>query len=149
MPHANKLISLRSFELSNETALRINLLYKMLTPHAKASTNNESPVSADISKQSDINWVQYGCYKLTRHHRSLLCGNDLLDDYIIGTSQFLIKKQFPEIGGLNNTLIFKKLGLIQQFKDSANLQIVHVAGAVGHWIVLSTIGCDKGTINVT
>ena len=63
-------------------------------------------------------------------------------------SQFLIKKQFPEIGGLNNTLIFKKLGLIQQFKDSANLQIVHVAGAVGHWIVLSTIGCDKGTINV-
>jgi len=28
------------------------------------------------------------------------------------------------------------------------LQIAHVAGFIGHWIVVSTIGCDKGTVNV-
>ena len=30
----------------------------------------------------------------------------------------------------------------------SNLQIVHIAGSVGHWIVVSTIGCDKDEVNV-
>jgi len=38
--------------------------------------------------------------------------------------------------------------LIKPFEKSANLQIVHVAGCVGHWIVVSTIGCSKEEVNV-
>ena len=127
VPHVNKSIALKSFELSNETVLRINLLHKMLRPpiHTKASTSSDFVMSADTTKHSDITWVQYGCYKLTKQHRSLLCGNGLLDVCLIGASQFLIKKQFPEIGGLNNTLILTKLSLMQPFEYCANLQIVH------------------------
>ena len=66
----------------------------------------------------------------------------------MGASQFLIQKQFPEIGGLYNTLLLQKISLIKPFKNSANLQIVHVSGYVGHWIVVSTIGCDKEEVNV-
>jgi len=120
----------------------------MYKPLAKASSKNDLTTSADIIKPSDLTWVKYGCYKLTKQHRSILCGNGLLDDYIMGAAQFLIKKQFPEIGELNNTLISQKLCLIQSFEHCACLQIVHVSGTIGHWIVLSTIGCDKEAVNV-
>ena len=38
--------------------------------------------------------------------------------------------------------------MIQPFEHSASLQIVHVSGTVGHWIVISTIGCAKETANL-
>ena len=99
-------------------------------------------------KQSDHTWIHHGSYRLTKHHRSLLCRNGLLDDYHIGASQFLLQKQFPEIGGFYNTLLLQKMSLIKPFEKSANLQIIHVAGCVGHWIVVSTIGCTKEEVNV-
>jgi len=69
-------------------------MYKLL---AKASSKNDSTTSADIIKPSDLTWVQYGYYKLTKQHQSILCGNGLMDDYIMGDAQFLIKKLFQGI----------------------------------------------------
>ena len=147
-PHSRKLTSAKAFSLSNETVINIDLLYKMSAPHS-TSTNSSDSTKSDITlKQSDLTWIQHGSYRLTKHHRSLLCGNGLLEDCHMGASQFLIQKQFPEIGGLYNTLLLQKISLIKPFENSANLQIVHVSGYVGHWIVVSTIGCDKEEVNV-
>ena len=118
----------------------------MSAPHTTTSSNS---TKSDITlKQSDLTWVQHGSYRFTKHHRSLLCGNGLLEGCHMAASQFLIQKQFPEIGGLYNTLLLQKISLIKPFENSANLQIVHVSGYVGHWIVVSTIGCDKEEVNV-
>jgi len=69
----------------------------MYRPQAKGASNKNSTTSTDIVKQSDLTWVQYGCYKLTKQHRSLLCGNGLLDDYFMGAAQYLIKKNFQKL----------------------------------------------------
>ena len=45
-------------------------------------------------------------------------------------------------------LLLQKIYLIKTFEKLANLQIIHVAGCVGHWIVVSIIGCDKEEVSV-
>jgi len=91
-PHASKLTSAKAFTLSSETVLKIDALYKMSTPH---STTNSNFTNSNITlKQNNLTWIQHGSYRLTKHHRSLLCRNGLLDDYHIGTSQFLLQSAF-------------------------------------------------------
>ena len=148
-PHANKLTIAKTFSLSHEAVSKIEILHKLSTRHSTTIMTNSDFTKSDITlKQGNLTWIQHGSYRLTKHHKSLLCGNGLLDDYHIGASQFLLQKQFPEIGGFYNTLLLQKVSLIKQFESSSNLQIVHVAGCVGHWIVVSTIGCDKEEVNV-
>ena len=91
-------------------------------------------------------WRHYGCYVLTKQHKSQLYGDQLLDDIHIGAAQALIKKQHPEIGGLQNTLLQNSKNL-QPFQGPNNLQIVHM-GDINHWIVISTMGCKRDEIEI-
>ena len=50
-------------------------------------------------------WKKYGCYQLTNVYTAHLCSDYLLDDIHIGAIQELIKKQFPHVRGLRNTLL--------------------------------------------
>ena len=103
--------------------------------------------SATPSKEVAV-WRKYGCYTLTVLHKSRLCSNQLLDDCHIGAAQTLLHRQFPHIGGLCNT-VMQYTDSVQPFKQKSNLQIVHVKlGSVDHWILLSTIGCIEGEVEV-
>ena len=150
VPQTSKWTSAKAFTLSNETILKVEISYKMSTPWSSTITSNSNSkgnsTTSDITlKQSDLTWIQHGSYRLTKHHRSQLCRNGLLDDYHIGA---LLQQQFPEIGGLYNMLLLQKISLIKTFEKLANLQIIHVAECVGHWIVVSIIGCDKEEVSV-
>ena len=91
-------------------------------------------------------WRRYGCYVLTKQHKNQLYGGHLLDDIHIGAAQMLVKMQFPEIGGLQNTLIQNSKN-VQPFQGPKNLQIVHMSD-INHWIVISTMACKENEIEV-
>ena len=69
---------------------------------------------------------------------SQLYGDQLLDNIHIGAAQTLINKQYPEIGGLQNTLLQNSKNL-QPFQGTNNLHM----GDINHWIVTSTMGCKR------
>ena len=70
---------------------------------SKLKPNNRDAVTT--GNKSNIIWKKYGCFALTNLHKiHLNIGSDhLLDNIHIGAAQELIKKQFPHLGGLQNT----------------------------------------------
>ena len=73
-----------------------------------------------------------------------------MHDIHIGAAQFMISTQFPTIGGLQNTLllVLSRVKQIKPLPTIPSLQILHVAGTVGHWIVLSTIDCANHEVKI-
>ena len=75
----------------------------------------------------------------------------MLDDIHINAAQALLKQQFPEIGGLCNTLLQNS-----QFNTSntsisgyPSLQVIFVPmDKTGHWICLSTLGCKGNEVEI-
>ena len=67
-----------------------------------------------------------------------------LNDNLINVVQSLILQQFPNVEGLQNTL----LGYTHMFivKRNPFVQILH--NGHGHWMTLSTYGCELGEVNV-
>ena len=100
-----------------------------------------------IDKKNKV-WKKYGCYQLTNIHKAHLCSDNLLDDIHIGAAQELIKKQFPNIGGLRNTVLQNSESL-KPLQSAENLQIIHVKlDKIDHWVLISTIGCGKGEVEL-
>ena len=63
-------------------------------------------------------------------------------------TKITLHRQFPHIGGLCNT-VMQYSDSLQPFKGKNNLQIIHVnLGLVDHWILLSTIGCVEGEVEL-
>ena len=83
---------------------------------------------------------------LTKQHKSQLYGGHLLNDIHIGATQALIKIQFPEVGGLKNTVL-QNSNYLQPFEGLKNLQVVHMSD-INHWIVISTVGCNADEIKI-
>jgi len=71
---------------------------------------------------------------LVSHKRAILLGNQL-DDAIVSLAQKLLKKQFPNINGLQNSILQAKTQV-----NSEN-QVVHCCG--NHWILASTVHDDS------
>ena len=121
------------------------------------STVNTITIADDVeakttglqSGKQNMVWLQYGCYVLTKQHKTIQYGGSLLDDIYIGAAQFIISTQFPTIGGLQNTVLLVP-SRVKQIKPltTSSLQISHVAGTVGHWIVLSTIDCANHEVKI-
>ena len=111
-------------------------------------SNTGSACSSATPSKAIAVWRKYGCYTLTVLHKSRLCSGQLLDDCHMGAAQALLHRQFPHIGGLCNT-VMQYSDSLQPFKEKNNLQIVHVKlGLVDHWILLSTIGCVEGEVEL-
>lgn len=76
----------------------------------------------------------------------LLNEQGLLHDKHIACGQFLLKQQFPHIGGLRPTVLQqKKLDPL----PPKSLQILHVtlpSPQPGHWIAASTVSCENDDI---
>lgn len=72
--------------------------------------------------------------------------NQKLSDIEINFSQRLLKSQFPEINGLESTLLQDKNHVSKQ-PNHSKLQIIHCKER-DHWITATTIGCEVGVIKV-
>ena len=74
----------------------------------------------------------------------------MLSDIPINIAQSLIKKQFPDIKGLQPTVYQQRNQTMEdgtvQLDSTNQLQIIHCRG--NHWIVASSVGCTKGTVNI-
>lgn len=57
-----------------------------------------------------------------------------LNDVIINSLMMLVKKNFPEISGLNNTLDYQTVGYPSALSGTKFLQIMHTGSA--HWVVV-------------
>ena len=116
---------------------------------SSSQLNTKETEVNDNKTKKDKTWKQYGCYKLTELHKSQLSGGQLLDDIHINAAQTLLKQQFPEIGGLCNTLLQNSNFNNTSITGCPSLQVVFVPmGKVGHWIVLSTLSCKENEVEV-
>ena len=115
---------------------------------AVTNSSINSMVSSRTTSRTNTIWRKYGCYTLTILHKSHLCSDQLLDDYHIGAAQALLQRQFPHIGGFRNTVI-QDTESLQPFTEQHNLQIIHVKMVrTDHWIVISTVNCAEGEVEV-
>ena len=93
-------------------------------------------------KNLDSEWVKTGCISLLISHKKKILNGDELNDAIMSFAQKLLKKQFPNINGLQNTLLQAKKNM--DTSGLQRLQVIHSRG--NHWIIASTVhdeGPDK------
>ena len=69
-----------------------------------------------------------------------------LNDNIINCAQKLLKTDYPNIQGFQNTQLGKKLSFKMIDWEHPFIQILHVNG--NHWVTVSNVGCEKGFINI-
>ena len=71
---------------------------------------------------------------------------EMLSDITINAAQCLLKKQFPNLRGLQPTLYQQKNHSAGGVMLENQLQIIHCRE--NHWIVVSSVGCTEDTVNI-
>ena len=93
----------------------------------------------------DDHWVSIKEIKLTHQDRETLNSQEWLNDNHISAAQYLLKKQHPEMSGLQPPM----LQYTQTFDVRHNSEFVQCLNlANSHWIMVSTAGCVPGVVNV-
>lgn len=95
-------------------------------------------------KSSTI-WSQYGRHTLSVIEKVIISSGQRLTDNHLHFVQALLKDQFPDICGLNNTLTLNKAQSGSSLKSNG-LQIIFCRS--DHWIVASTINCKPNVVNI-
>lgn len=75
---------------------------------------------------------------------SRILNGNMLSDIDINVAQELIKKQFVNMPGLQNVL----LGATLTYEVVSHEMIQIINNGAFHWLMLSTVGCEDGHINV-
>ena len=73
--------------------------------------------------------------------------SEKLSNLEINFAQCFLKLQFPELNGLDSTLLQQKKAHFKSEKLQSKLQIIHCFSR-DHWIVATNIGCVNGVICV-
>lgn len=101
-------------------------------------------VNADASSIKDSMsqaWVNIGPgFELQTSDKEVISDQKWLNDKIISAWQFLLKRKFPKVGGLQPTVIVEKL---DPTKDGM-AQVLNCGN--NHWVAMSTIGCGEGKV---
>ena len=92
------------------------------------------------TKNLDSEWVKTGHISLLTSHKTKILDGKELDDAIMNFAQRLLKKQFPDVNGLQNTLLQAKKKQVDA-GGLQRLQVIHSRG--NHWIIASTVH-DEG-----
>ena len=117
----------------------MNALEKILTVTDDDSDPEEI---ADIDSSP---WVGCGKHTLTIGDKIKVESGDEFTDKHIQMAQYLIKCQFPLVGGLQNTLKQQKFVI---GCTTNTMQIIIHCNRRKYWIIASTKGCPAGVINV-
>jgi len=119
--------------------------------HPKAVSKDEVVIVSDqpdfssgskfsflAAENVDPQWVKIGRTTLLDSHKEMILRGNQLDDTVISFAQKLLKKQFPNINGLQNPLLQNKKQM--DGEKTQRLQVVHCRSS--HWILASTIHND-------
>ena len=90
-------------------------------------------------------WIKNSLYILQESdHRIIASPSGWLNDNIIDASQKLLAQHFPLTHGLQPPTLEQIDGFRAHTEDF--LQILNIGD--NHWIIVSSIGCEKGVVNV-
>ena len=124
-------------------------------PIKKQKIEDESQVT-DLSKDDDVGceleasaptrvWVCLdGSYILTENDKRIIQSGEELTDNHVNFAQRLLKKQYPGLNGLESTLYLTRSDPLSCTHNY--MQIVFSRNS--HWIVIATLGCLPGHVNV-
>ena len=104
-------------------------------------------VVSDASPAKEVvkPWTSICGIILTQLHKEVLKSpNQWLDDDIINSAQYLLKKQNPSIDGFQSTILSFKFQM--EPKRTPFIQILNIHN--NHWITISTIGVPPSTVKV-
>ncbi|XP_070577816.1 uncharacterized protein [Ptychodera flava] len=82
-------------------------------------------------------------FSLSTDNLETISNGDQLDDAVIHAAQKLLAKQFPKIAGFQSTLFAQNVSFFQQVPG----EMVQILYSPGHWVTVSTIGCETDTVN--
>ena len=100
----------------------------------ECSSGSQFSLMVAEKKDVDSQWVKTGRTTLLDSHKNTILHGNPLNDAIMSFAQKLLKKQFPNINGLQNTLLQAKK---QVDGEKSQLQVIHCRG--NHWILASTV----------
>ena len=106
--------------------------------------NQEAIYQTSQSITDQRKWKSCCGIHLRKRHNDILLYEGWLDDDIINAAQFMLKQQHPKVGGLQSTTLSEKFTMEPQ--PGKFVQVMLING--NHWITISTIGCQKSSINV-
>ena len=138
--------------ISSETLSAITSIEESIkqSENGKKACTNTSPIKAfhviEILDMSDEDEAEPPAKKLrcTSDIERVIMGQKL-SDIEINFCLWLLKSQFPEINGLQSTLLQAKSYVSEEPIANHKLQIIHCSER-DHWITATTIGCEKGVI---
>lgn len=155
-PTTSALYTASQFRLHQKTIETINLRaserdMKQNSKTNKAASSSKASNIMDLTKDNDVVevdkakiWITCCGFILTTQERNSLVNGSELSDRLINASCAVLKKQFPEFGGLQSTLLQQRnIGMTNCVNA---MQILHLSGR-NHWAVISTIGCDINSVN--
>ena len=125
-------LTLKATSLSHIDSLLENM---RVTQLKKKTIIIEDGVSHDKNDSSDY-WVRYGGITLSKKDRYELTSGKELSDLHVNAYQALLKSNFPQIHGFQNTLLQQKYPL----EHSEVLQVIHVRKS--HWATIETSGSN-------
>ena len=98
-------------------------------------------VSPDNTTKHETHyWTKCGSILLTKKDRQQIVNEKELTDLHINAFQNIARVQFPNVGGLHNTLLLHKTTLLLEDYEQS-LQILHIKDRF-HWASLQVIGKD-------
>ena len=90
-------------------------------------------------------WTIVGSTILTMQDRRVLESEEWLSDKHIHAAQQLLKKQHPQIAGLQDTIL-QVTGVFDVHGSREFVQCLNLGSS--HWMVVSTLGCTSGVVRV-
>ena len=126
-----------------QDALASGLLASCTIDSAPQQNSSLEPAKKKQRIEEDSKgWVQLDGIVLSQTEKDQLCNGEWLTDMHVNYAQALLKKKFPHIDGLKNTLLIQK----KQERIKQGVQIIHTQG--NHWIVASSLRCSKSEIEI-
>ena len=119
-----------------------------ITANAKA-VEVKSVIELDSCNQIDAEtrtiWLKKGSIALYDEHKQMILNGFKLNDLVINAAQTMMKEQFPELMGLQSTLLLKK----PQPRFQGNKPYVQIIfDREDHWIVASTLFARSGQVKL-
>jgi len=81
-----------------------------VSPEVKPTVKSEETSPSEFKAEVETRKVWVKIYSITLHdeHEEMILNGSKLNDLVINAAQLLLKEQFPELLGLQSTLLLKK-----------------------------------------
>ena len=113
---------------------------------SKSSTSIPSSIPVisitDESVPDNCNyWTKCGRVLLTKKDKQCIVNGKELSDLHINAFQSIARREFPQVGGLHNTLVLHKMSLTDEEGFEQFIQILHIKER-SHWATLQIVGTE-------